>query len=118
MLVKAPFWTGSISLLFLPAVVNAACASLDPERRGLRTARPARASCSRPAACREPARRSSRTSTRTTRCTWSRATATSTLRRMMRVRRPQGLREQFQGAALWTRVAAAQLPARWTPGRA
>jgi uncharacterized RDD family membrane protein YckC len=35
MLVKAPFWTGSIALLFLPAIVNATCAALDAERRGL-----------------------------------------------------------------------------------
>jgi uncharacterized RDD family membrane protein YckC len=35
LLVKAPFWTGSISLLFLPAVVNCVWSVLDPERRGL-----------------------------------------------------------------------------------
>ena len=35
LLVKAPFWTGSISLLFLPAIVNGVCAIVDPERRGL-----------------------------------------------------------------------------------
>jgi uncharacterized RDD family membrane protein YckC len=33
--VKAPFWTGSISLLFLPAVVNCVWSVVDPERRGL-----------------------------------------------------------------------------------
>jgi uncharacterized RDD family membrane protein YckC len=35
LLIKAPFWTGSISLLFLPAVVNCVWSVLDPERRGL-----------------------------------------------------------------------------------
>jgi uncharacterized RDD family membrane protein YckC len=35
LLVKAPFWTGSISLLFLPAIVNCVWSVLDPERRGL-----------------------------------------------------------------------------------
>ena len=35
LLVKAPFWTGSISLLFLPAIINAAWTVLDGERRGL-----------------------------------------------------------------------------------
>ena len=35
LLVKAPFWTGSISLLFLPAIVNGAWTAIDPERRGL-----------------------------------------------------------------------------------
>jgi uncharacterized RDD family membrane protein YckC len=34
-LVKAPFWTGSASLLFLPAIVNAAWTVFDAERRGL-----------------------------------------------------------------------------------
>ena len=32
---KAPFWTGSISLLFIPALVNCVWSILDPERRGL-----------------------------------------------------------------------------------
>ena len=32
---KAPFWTGSISLLFLPAIVNGVWSILDPERRGI-----------------------------------------------------------------------------------
>jgi uncharacterized RDD family membrane protein YckC len=35
LLVKAPFWTGSISLLFLPAIVNGVWTIFDPERRGL-----------------------------------------------------------------------------------
>jgi uncharacterized RDD family membrane protein YckC len=35
LLIKAPFWTGSASLLFLPAVVNCVWSVLDPERRGL-----------------------------------------------------------------------------------
>jgi len=35
LLVKAPFWTGSISLAFLPAVINGVWSILDPERRGL-----------------------------------------------------------------------------------
>jgi uncharacterized RDD family membrane protein YckC len=35
LLVKAPFWTGSISLLFLPAIVNCVWSVVDPERRGL-----------------------------------------------------------------------------------
>ena len=35
LLVKAPFWTGSVALLFLPALVNAAWTVLDKERRGL-----------------------------------------------------------------------------------
>jgi uncharacterized RDD family membrane protein YckC len=35
LLVKAPFWSGSISLLFIPAVVNGVWSILDPERRGL-----------------------------------------------------------------------------------
>jgi uncharacterized RDD family membrane protein YckC len=35
LLVKAPFWTGSISLLFLPAIVNGVWTVVDPERRGL-----------------------------------------------------------------------------------
>ena len=35
LLVKGPFWTGSISLLFLPALVNGVWSILDPERRGL-----------------------------------------------------------------------------------
>jgi uncharacterized RDD family membrane protein YckC len=35
LLVKAPFWTGSISLLFLPAIVNCVWSVMDPERRGL-----------------------------------------------------------------------------------
>jgi uncharacterized RDD family membrane protein YckC len=35
LLVKAPFWTGSISLLFLPAIVNCVWSVIDPERRGL-----------------------------------------------------------------------------------
>lgn len=35
LLVKAPFWTGSISLLFIPALVNGVWSILDPERRGL-----------------------------------------------------------------------------------
>jgi uncharacterized RDD family membrane protein YckC len=35
LLVKAPFWTGSISLLFLPAIVNGVWSVMDPERRGL-----------------------------------------------------------------------------------
>ena len=35
LLVKAPFWTGSISLLFLPAIVNCVWSILDSERRGL-----------------------------------------------------------------------------------
>jgi uncharacterized RDD family membrane protein YckC len=35
LLVKAPFWTGSISLLFLPAIVNGVWTICDPERRGL-----------------------------------------------------------------------------------
>ena len=35
LLVKAPFWTGSISLLFLPAIANAVWTVFDPERRGL-----------------------------------------------------------------------------------
>ena len=33
--VKAPFWSGSISLLFIPAVINGVWSVLDPERRGL-----------------------------------------------------------------------------------
>jgi len=33
--VKAPFWTGSVALLFLPALVNAVWTVLDSERRGL-----------------------------------------------------------------------------------
>jgi uncharacterized RDD family membrane protein YckC len=35
LLVKAPFWTGSISLLFLPAIVNCVWSVVDHERRGL-----------------------------------------------------------------------------------
>jgi uncharacterized RDD family membrane protein YckC len=35
LLVKAPFWTGSISLLFLPAIVNCVWSIMDTERRGL-----------------------------------------------------------------------------------
>ena len=35
LLVKGPFWTGSISLLFIPALVNGVWSILDPERRGL-----------------------------------------------------------------------------------
>jgi uncharacterized RDD family membrane protein YckC len=35
LLVKVPFWTGSISLLFLPAIANAVWTVFDPERRGL-----------------------------------------------------------------------------------
>ena len=35
LLVKAPFWTGSISLLFIPAAINGIWSILDPERRGL-----------------------------------------------------------------------------------
>ena len=35
LLVKAPFWTGSISLLFLPAIVNCVWSVVDPERRGI-----------------------------------------------------------------------------------
>jgi uncharacterized RDD family membrane protein YckC len=35
LLVKAPFWTGSISLFFLPAIVNGVWTIVDPERRGL-----------------------------------------------------------------------------------
>jgi uncharacterized RDD family membrane protein YckC len=35
LLVKAPFWTGSISLLFLPAIVNCVWSVVDNERRGL-----------------------------------------------------------------------------------
>ena len=35
LLVKAPFWTGSVSLLFLPAIVNAVWTVFDSERRGL-----------------------------------------------------------------------------------
>ena len=35
LLVKAPFWTGSIALLFLPAIVNAVWTIFDPQRRGL-----------------------------------------------------------------------------------
>ena len=35
LLVKIPFWTGSIYLLFLPAIVNAAWTVVDSERRGL-----------------------------------------------------------------------------------
>ena len=35
LLVKAPFWTGSVALLFFPALVNGAWTVLDPERRGL-----------------------------------------------------------------------------------
>jgi uncharacterized RDD family membrane protein YckC len=35
LLVKAPFWTGSISLLFLPAIVNCVWSVIDRERRGL-----------------------------------------------------------------------------------
>ena len=35
LLVKAPFWTGSISLLFLPGIVNGLWTIVDPERRGL-----------------------------------------------------------------------------------
>jgi uncharacterized RDD family membrane protein YckC len=35
LLVKAPFWTGSISLLFVPAIVNGVWSILDAERRGL-----------------------------------------------------------------------------------
>jgi hypothetical protein len=35
LLVKAPFWTGSVSLLFLPAIVNGVWTIVDPERRGL-----------------------------------------------------------------------------------
>jgi uncharacterized RDD family membrane protein YckC len=35
LLVKAPFWTGSISLLFVPALVNGVWSIFDPERRGL-----------------------------------------------------------------------------------
>ena len=33
--VKAPFWTGSIALLFLPAIVNGVWTIFDPERRDL-----------------------------------------------------------------------------------
>ena len=35
LLVKGPFWTGSIALLFLPAIVNGVWTIFDPERRGL-----------------------------------------------------------------------------------
>jgi uncharacterized RDD family membrane protein YckC len=35
LLVKAPFWTGSISLLFVPAIVNGVWTWFDDERRGL-----------------------------------------------------------------------------------
>ena len=35
LLVKAPFWTGSASLLFIPALINGVWSILDPERRGL-----------------------------------------------------------------------------------
>jgi uncharacterized RDD family membrane protein YckC len=35
LLVKAPFWSGSISLLFIPALINGVWSILDPERRGL-----------------------------------------------------------------------------------
>lgn len=35
LLVKAPFWTGSISLLFIPAIVNGIWSIMDPERRGV-----------------------------------------------------------------------------------
>jgi uncharacterized RDD family membrane protein YckC len=35
LLVKAPFWTGSASLAFIPALVNGVWSILDPERRGL-----------------------------------------------------------------------------------
>ena len=35
LLIKAPFWTGSVSLLFLPAIVNGAFTIFDPERRGV-----------------------------------------------------------------------------------
>jgi uncharacterized RDD family membrane protein YckC len=35
LLIKAPFWTGSVSLLFLPAIVNAGFTIFDPERRGI-----------------------------------------------------------------------------------
>jgi uncharacterized RDD family membrane protein YckC len=35
LLVKAPFWTGSVSLLFLPAIVNVVWTRVDGERRGL-----------------------------------------------------------------------------------
>jgi uncharacterized RDD family membrane protein YckC len=33
--VKAPFWTGSLALLFIPALVNGIWSIVDPERRGL-----------------------------------------------------------------------------------
>ena len=35
LLVKAPFWTGSLSLLFIPAIINGVWSIVDPERRGL-----------------------------------------------------------------------------------
>ncbi len=35
LLVKAPFWTGSASLVFVPAIVNGVWSIFDPERRGL-----------------------------------------------------------------------------------
>ncbi len=35
LLVKGPFWTGSVSLLFVPALVNGVWSILDPERRSL-----------------------------------------------------------------------------------
>jgi uncharacterized RDD family membrane protein YckC len=35
LLVKGPFWTGSIALFFIPAVINGVWSILDPERRGL-----------------------------------------------------------------------------------
>jgi uncharacterized RDD family membrane protein YckC len=35
LLVKAPFWTGSLALGFVPIVVNGVWSIFDPERRGL-----------------------------------------------------------------------------------
>ena len=35
LLVKGPFWTGSVSLLFVPALVNGVWSIVDPERRSL-----------------------------------------------------------------------------------
>jgi uncharacterized RDD family membrane protein YckC len=35
LLVKTPFWTSSVALWFVPALVNGAWSILDPQRRGL-----------------------------------------------------------------------------------
>jgi uncharacterized RDD family membrane protein YckC len=35
LLVKAPFVTGSVALVFIPALINAAWSAFDSERRGL-----------------------------------------------------------------------------------